>query len=156
MKLIDELKTNERVYTRMSDEMKAAAEAIPWKYFLVWGYIGNVGGWVVPATDSFRGGSTYRLRADYTPPVEDGYELCEIYESGGVLRFNHKDNNPCLHLAVNHPNFAGYLYEDGKVSAMQVRYKSTANANTYPNLPMKWFEAGTVEILRPTHVVFKK
>lgn len=118
-------------------------------------FLDENGLWRAIVNNDFALNRVYRLRADYQ---QDKYELCEIFvkEANSLCYKQQGAGEIYITDAVRRQNFAGYLYEDGKVSAKTRRYEATGNGTIYPDLPIGWFNAGTVIVLRPTHVVFRK
>ena len=151
-KLIKQLKNNEKPFGLMSEEMQAKAKEI--------GRSGNFsvfacGGWQDCTSDSgvFDIWFAYRLNADYTEPAEDEYELCEIHMDAGQLCYQSgKYPHVFLASAVGDPNFAGYLYEDGEMSPFTVKYRYNGIICDV----VREQHRGEAEVLRPTHIVFKK
>lgn len=115
-------------------------------------------------TDANNFTNTFRLREDYTEPEpepEAGVEKCKVYlnsptEAYPILVFDWNGYNLGIDCACNFSEFIGYLYEDGQVSILARRFKSKANGANYHPLPIAWFEEDTVEVLTPTHVLFRK
>ena len=96
---------------------------------------------------------TYRLRFDYKKEPE--IVECEVYESEkGYLHFRESGHNPLLSKAIDRPDFFGFKYADGTVSACARRYQM---AQFSAQITVTSDE-GSIrdEALTPTHVLFKR
>ena len=59
-----------------------------------------------------------------------------------------------LHCAVNHPDFIGFKYEDGKILPYSRKYEP--GIKNVSGLYVNNIESGEYEVLTPTHVLFRK
>lgn len=158
MNVIKELKNNKSAFGLMSEEMQAKAKEFDLSGFLALVETGDESlcGWIECSnSDTFELLSTYRLRPDYEE--KDSVVKWEVYfcEKDFALKFRGNLAENFLHVAVDCKGFIGFLYEDGKVTAGPRKYKSKANDMYYDYLPVRWHEAGTAEVLTPTHVLFR-
>lgn len=155
--LILALKNNEKPFGLMSEAMQAKAKEIERTNF---NYYHHSNEWICTVgSGDFSLDMTYRLRADYTEPVEDEYELVKIEPQknfGGDLGYTKPlSESACLSAACDDPNFAGYLYEDGSVYNNSTVYKKSGCFGG-EKTDMDRLNSRSVDVLRPTHVVFKK
>lgn len=158
MNIIEQLQQNEKPFGLMSEEMQAKAKEIGYHEFEC--HLVQAGvKWtrVTSGVGAFEDIRTYRLRADYTEPVEE-YELCKIVQEGevGVFSFklSPKHNLQRLIVASGFADFAGYLYEDGQMKGLPVRYFHEGQEFEVVNFEA--LQSGDVTITHATHVVFKK
>jgi len=93
----------------------------------------------------------------------DEYELCEITSCivNGLLYDPHGKGMFSISEAVNSPNFAGYLYEDGEVCGDDVRYFEIVDGRCKEVFRpiLERIQSGDITIKRPYpngSVVFKK
>jgi len=96
---------------------------------------------------------TVCLRPNYT---EEAYEKREIFEDAGMLYYKHDGAKWRICTACIHPNFAGFLYEDGEMRPVSVRYFNADGVELFDNMPFERLQSGNITIKRPTHVIFKK
>ncbi len=160
--LIEQLKSNDKPFGLMSEEMQAKAKEIgKGGYFEFYNESGNSGVWTPNNRDSineFACDMTYRLRADYTEPAEDEYESCEISvdpETGKLCYRRHAHVEEFIYTASSLPNFAGYRYEDGKICDTDLRFLDKAGSDLW-GVTLEQIKSGEAIPFRPTHVVFKK
>lgn len=152
--LIALLKQNEKPYCKMDEAMQAKADQLSKKCFE---WLNANGVWIGLLRDTaFIKNETYRLRADYTPPAEDEYELKQIFiVNDHTYRFHLGLIEPSMTRAADFSNFAGYLYEDGEICASDIRYFDVAGNEVY-RVTLRKLNSGEITIFRPTHVVFKR
>ncbi len=154
--LIQKLKDNEWLaYGGWPLEMRTKAHGIGYSNFEVrshgtmkWGFISG----------GFHDVLILRLRPDYEE--KSGIEEWPVFEGRGDVRFKRNladgdDKGLCIDVAPRNPDFIGFKYEDGKVGIKPRMYKSKTNNMNYCPLPIEWFEAGSVEVLTPTAVLFR-
>ncbi|KKN77257.1 hypothetical protein LCGC14_0362350 [marine sediment metagenome] len=159
MDIIKALKENEKPFGLMSEELQAKTKEMGRGCFQLFMAHGQ---WLRCPTqdfnkDEFVPGTTYRLLADYQEPAEDGYETIEIVNEEGALKYLPEDNGEVcwfITTAQSDANFAGYLYADAIISSMPVRYD--IDGVGHHNFYFAKEDAFRTNILRPTHVVFKK
>ncbi len=162
--LVEALQQNEFPFCKMTGAMQeclrtiVAHEGVSTAEFL-----DENGDWRAIVNNDFALNRSYRLRADYTEQAEDEYELCEIFKSDGIAfkgllvyeaMLGSENVEVPISQAPDHPNFAGYLCEDGQVKSNPVAYRtdeSVIGCVKYNNLKNKRWKP-----IRPTHVVFKK
>lgn len=154
--LIKQLKENEKPFGRMSKEMQEKARGIGKNNFELW--LGGIWGDCVDdvGSDDWRTDLTYRLSPDYKEESE--VVKFEIYIGNGpdgtkVLCYDlGKSKSWRIETAIKHPDFIGFLYEDGKVRPT-ARYYGGKFSNLYSEFPIE--DVGHMTILTPTHVLFK-
>ncbi len=150
---IQALKENEKPFCRMSKEMQdKAIEMIDELDF-----IDSTGKWAEVRGNlhkPFDLDITYRLRPDYGE--EPKVVKYGIYPNNdGLLYCNHSNEHQNLELGrcCAHPDFIGFLYEDGKVRA-ETRYYGGKFSNHFSEFRVD--DANDVTVLTPTHVLFKR
>lgn len=111
MNLIEKLKKNERPFGLCTKEEQECFRKVGKKNCQFFN-----GGWQKSIYDTFEPGSVYRIKKTYTPEAE--IEKCErYYDEHGLACFKLAGKTElCIHTAVSHKNFAGFEYEDEKVS----------------------------------------
>jgi hypothetical protein len=109
-------------------------------------YLPRPHGWTGAHLLTWADDSIYRLRAEYTEPVEDEYELCEIYDDDLCLVFDKWKKGINIVYATSDPRFAGFEFKDIFIDETQDRLWMNLDINHDGNY--KWTHA--------THVRFKK
>lgn len=151
MTIIEQLKQNECPFGRMTPEMQERAKEIRIRHFEVWQGCEN-GYWDEISVDVWDHRQTYRLRADFeeTPEVVK----CEVYNSEDSLQYGHPvDGEQYIAYAPNHPDFIGFLYEDGSISTCSRIY--ARKGNTCPWVYVSESDFSNCEVLTPTHCLFR-
>jgi hypothetical protein len=153
MNIIEELKTNERPFGLMSEEMRRTAIAISpvGNFEFLTNYRPNGGPeWALLAKeqDKFRFDTTYRLRPEY----KEEPEIVEfkVYPDGGLLMWGEKPHDTRISEAVDDTDFIGFKYEGIKNLLPDIRRYKDKNGRLWG------YCADGYEVLTPTHVVFRK
>ena len=161
MNIIQQLKQNDKPFGLMSEEMQEKAKEIgivdnfmPYNGSQEVDYNSNFGG-CVGYECNFHTSCTYRLRPDYEEePEVKKYEVCvnTCDEFSNYLYYIRHQETPITH-APDDPNFVGFLYEDGNVYHTLRLWRWMKDTVEVLRIPEK--DAGAVEALTPTHVLFR-
>ncbi len=145
--IVQQLKDNEKPFGLMSEEMrKRIRELAPKSVLQFW----NNDKWDCAMTPSFKGSTTYRLRADY----EDEPEIVE-HEIFGVeshLHFHYQGTRHSVCQAYDQPDFIGFKYESGQVELSPIVFKSDCSTKSI----CQFRDLAALTALHATHVLFRR
>ena len=159
MTIIDQLKTNEKPFGLMSEEMQEKAREIGWASFWVYTEFGQMKMELPPVWGKhpkrFEWDHAFRLRPDY----EDEPEIveCEIVEYE-ILDGEHGrmaktgDGLIPIHEAFSQPDCIGFKFEDGMVAPVSIYYRD-AGGGAYCKAATGLEE---LTVLHATHVLFRR
>ncbi len=155
--IIEALKKNEKPFGLMSEEMQAKLRDV---YTPINLDIYIETGWAFCGGSDLLSQNIYRLRADYTEPSEDEYELCEILppNNDGMTWVQFKPDHTLDFCSCEmHENFIGYLYDGDTISSKPTMYHFMSESK---GCNVQYFNKthlpNDIKVLRPTHVVFRK
>ena len=157
MNLIQELKDNKRPFGLMSDdpqklaEMQATAKSIGRQEFQWY----SDDGFEFGSSPIFYQGNTYRLRPDYgdVPEIEE----CGIrVDSCGDLTYKRIGGIYDIDTAFRNPDCIGFKFSDGIIRGASVAYTRPAQEGFHSTVSRGALLAGTSEVVRATHVLFRR
>ena len=114
--LVEKLKKNEKVWSRLSKEEQACFEKVGKKNCVFWSQTCQ---WKSPSPifGSFISNDIYRIKSDYQPKPEiKKYEIKNRDDDLRVVGYSgYGHDNPCIHLCPTRPNFSHFELDNGTI-----------------------------------------
>ncbi len=152
--IIQQLKDNEKPFGLMSEEMRKRMRELAANSVLeFW----NDHEWDCAMMPSFKGSTTYRLRADYEEKPE--INECEISVGrNGTLSYDRDDGITSCSLgsASSYPDFIGFKFEDGTVMGSPVKYSVPGMTSKGYYTSYEDIKTGQALEHHATHVLFRR